>query len=355
MKSRFFVLVPSLLASLWIPITSITQLPAEEFGPVTVVVSETTTDFQRVLDEASGLLAAKRYDQIEQRVQALRQSAVTYPHGGSQLMAFMYGLFMPRSRSVAADADYKQRIAELRAWREARTNAIAPRVALAWALEEGSRWVRGFLPMEAAAGDSHSEATKYLNEALALAEAGRKATNEADLWYAVSLWSAGTLRLPPAEMDRLFQEAVKSKPNTSTYYFIRAYYLLPAKGGEPGATESFMEESTNRLGGDAGDIVYARIVWGFHERRAFSNIYQQLHISWDRVKRGHQALLKAYPHSLDVLSEFAYQAYKAGDYVTACNLFRDEIKDQAELSTWGTAEHFDEVRRYVCRKANSAR
>jgi hypothetical protein len=68
-----------------------------------------------------------------------------------------------------------------------------------------------------------------------------------------------------------------------------------------GLLRNWVREKTNSV---IARSALARSLW--------ESIYRESTISWDRVKRGFEALLKRHPQSLDVASEFCYQACKAG-------------------------------------------
>lgn len=105
------------------------------------------------------------------------------------------------------------------------------------------------------------------------------------LFYVMRLRAALTDGTSRENYDRLFEESVKAFPTYAPFYFVRVNYLLPRWHGEEGEWEAFAETSANQVGGMAGDILYARIVWRMHETRIFDNVFDESKMEWERAQR----------------------------------------------------------------------
>jgi hypothetical protein len=99
---------------------------------------------------------------------------------------------------------------------------------------------------------------------------------------------------PPQAYEKLFKAAIAGEPTYNMYYFRKAWHLMPRWFGKPGEWEEFATASANKTGGEAGDVLYARIVWFLDRRGPYDNMAQKpKSIDWDRVYRGLK-VIKAY-------------------------------------------------------------
>ena len=79
------------------------------------------------------------------------------------------------------------------------------------------------------------------------------------------------------------------------FYNNKATYLLPRWHGEEGDWQKFASREADRLGGENGDILYARIGWRMHERRFYSGFLRDAGYSWPRMKQGLEMIIRKHP------------------------------------------------------------
>jgi hypothetical protein len=92
------------------------------------------------------------------------------------------------------------------------------------------------------------------------------------------------------DFDGLFEAAIAAEPSYTTFYFRKAWYLLPWWNGQEGDWEHFALASADKVGGKEGDILYARIIL-FMDRRVPNHVVDNNpRIAWDRVQSGIKAL-----------------------------------------------------------------
>lgn len=66
-----------------------------------------------------------------------------------------------------------------------------------------------------------------------------------------------------------------------------ARYLMPQWNGEDGEAAKFAAEVTDRIGGDAGDILYFQVA---SEITCACNQPEFMRLSWARLQKGHDLL-----------------------------------------------------------------
>jgi hypothetical protein len=151
---------------------------------------------------------------------------------------------------------------------------------------------------------------------------------------------------PRQEYEKLFGAATEYEPAYASYYFRKIIFLLPRWYGKEGEWEKFAEEASNRAGGEAGDILYARIGWFVHDLGFYRDIFRETQINGNRVKRGYELMLKRYPDSLTVAAQFARLAVINGDpFRTRAILER--LGGRVDLEIWSSREYFQKVRAWA--------
>jgi hypothetical protein len=104
------------------------------------------------------------------------------------------------------------------------------------------------------------------------------------------------------KVEELVERAIASEPGYYYYYGAHAYSLMPQWNGEDGDAAKFAEQSADRVGGDAGDILYfqigAKIVCACNEPE-FGRL------SWPRLQKGYALLEKQYGVALANLNRLA--------------------------------------------------
>jgi hypothetical protein len=142
-----------------------------------------------------------------------------------------------------------------------------------------------------------------------------------------------------SQYDATFEEATRNWPDYSPYYCRRALYLLPRWNGTEGEWESNLEKSADRIGGEEGDLLYARVVWSMHQSHVYKNIFRENELSWPRVNKGFEIMEAQFQDSLAAKSEHAYLAALAGDAGTSRKYF-DELGGRVDLSVWNSQGDF---------------
>jgi hypothetical protein len=136
----------------------------------------------------------------------------------------------------------------------------------------------------------------------------------------------------------IFKQATNAYPGYVTYQFHRAVYLLPRWGGQEGEWEHELTKAADQLGGEAGDMLYAQVVWRVHECVGMKNIFEENQLSWPRVDQGFEVIEKKYPDSLFAKNERAHLAVLARDKTNA-RKYLGEIDGKIDLSSWRSFDY----------------
>src|SRR5204863_10147801 len=95
----------------------------------------------------------------------------------------------------------------------------------------------------------------------------------------------------------------------------RAVYLLPRWNGEEGEWEKDLAKSADRVGGDEGDVLYARGVWEINHYAGseVETAFKENKSRWTRADRGFGLVVKQFPDSLQTKSSVAILPPKAAE------------------------------------------
>jgi hypothetical protein len=144
--------------------------------------------------------------------------------------------------------------------------------------------------------------------------------------------------------DSVFNAAIEAEPTYAAYYEHKAYRLLPRWYGEKGDWERFAAEAADHIGGPEGDAMYARIVWSLAEYH--DNMFEDTEASWERTSRGYMQLLRDYPNSLELQSEFAMLSAQAHNRAQTRLMF-DRMGPRIDPAVWSSRESFVGVRAWA--------
>lgn len=307
--------------------------------PAEFVVRNETTTRKRFGREMRQLLLAGRYDSLDTIARGLREHRTRWPNGLWKLRSFyVYGFGEPDQET--SETQWRELLAGLTQWVRS-TGSMASHVALADALV-GYAW--------------HARGEGYASE---VTEAGdllfhrRLAEAESVLLAAAHLpehcpgWASEMLRVAlgqgwdRAKYDSLFAQAIAAEPSYESYYEKRGSWLLPRWYGEHGEWERDAEQVAARVGSPEGDAMYARVVW--HLAEYYGNVFDDASVSWERTARGYEHLVRTYPHSLELQSQFALLAAQANDPDRARTMF-GRMGSRVDPEIWRTRERFIAIR-----------
>ena len=272
------------------------------------------------------------FDTLEKTAQALRDSKESYIHGSWALKSFYLGV---------ADIDYSLSDAQcieflnkIRAWISAKPNSATARIALAHALTDYAWKARGIEWADSVSEEGGTLMAERLAEAQKLLDEARKLPTKCPAWWATAQSVALGQGWDKKRYFALFEEATKFEPGYIDFYDNAVLYLQPRWHGEEGESEKFIEYHANERNGIDADIFYARMIWLLDLRRLDKNLFDaHPRLSWARTASGFDQLLKRYPDSLSVKSEYARLCFKTHDKKRAGPLYQ-QIGLNMDVRVW---------------------
>ena len=304
--------------------------------PVVVVESDEAREMNDIAGEARTLLQSREFEKLDAFVKKLRDSREQFANGSWKFHSAYSGISLSEESSAF---DWETHLATLEQWTNARPESVTARVALADAFVSYAWKARG--------NGAASEVTELgwvlfnarLTEASRVLVQARSLKGKCPYMWSVLFRAEMGLSTDRKIFDANFKRAVAAWPDYAPLYQGRASYFLPRWNGVEGEWESDLAKSADEIGGEDGDILYARAVWSMHQSRLFSNIFADSNISWPRVNKGFEAIEKRFPDSLQTQSEHAYLAALAEDGVTT-HKYLALIQGKVDPGIWRTREKF---------------
>lgn len=234
--------------------------------------------------------------------------------------------------------DWKDHLKLVQSWVAATPNSITARVVLAQAYIDYAWDARGVETGDTVTNSGWKLFGQRLEQAKATLDEASALARKCPEWYyamqSVALGQGWDRR----KVEELVERAIASEPGYYYYYRAHAYSLMPQWNGEDGDAAKFAEQSADRVGGDAGDILYfqvgAKIVCACNEPE-FGRL------SWPRLQKGYGLLEKQYGVSLANLNRLALMATKSKDSVVADSAFK-RIGDSWDKQAWTTEVYFNQ-------------
>lgn len=287
------------------------------------------------------LMAQHKYAELEALAGTLRASKVQYPNGHSALYQFYNELEMRRN---ANDEAWANRLNELNQWwSQYPDSKVAPAALVSyWVNYAWKARGSGYSDTVTAQGWKDFKARLAKGHEILYKAKARK--DVCPLLYQEGLVVALGESWELEQYDALFNEAVKRFPECNEFYFQKVYYLQPRWHGADREWPDFAAKEADRIGGAAGDKLYARLAWYVLNLQFYDNIFTEFpNLQWTRVEKGLKVLLKEYPNSANVQNIYLKMAIEAGQNALAKQLLA-KIGKNIDVDVWQKKAEFFKAR-----------
>jgi hypothetical protein len=303
---------------------------ASALSTFTIVESQETREQKQIKAQALTLFTNRAFNELDALAAKYRASKEAYANGTWKLGYVYAGLEPGDDEPLSV---WTNQVAAAEEWSRKNRQSITARVAKARLLV-GYAWaVRGGGYADTVKGKQWTQFAALLRQAAQVLQGAKQLPERCPLYWSTWQTVALGLQVEKADYDTIFQQAIKEFPDYWYYYNSRATYLLPRWYGEVGDWEKDLTQSADRIGGEAGDMLYAQVVSCTHTYGGGIDVFEGKRISWERLDKGMGALLKKFPQSLALKNDRAFLAGLAGDKEKARAYF-SEIKDQCDLCVW---------------------
>ena len=181
---------------------------------------------------------------------------------------------------------YEKAVAAATVWNNKFPDSQAARLTLSDLLVNHAGPVTKELEKDGSGADS-PEITELFNRAKAVLEGEKVRTAS---WYRCYQRIAKRYHYDAENFNKITDEAQQKYPRYKRLIFIRAATKLPGQNGSDGDLEKYLDYECKKLPAEEGNILYAQAVMYF-ENYDTSDVLSSTHLSWDKTKRGLQALI----------------------------------------------------------------
>jgi hypothetical protein len=326
------VLVPALLLSL--PITLAAQTPQISEG---ASVNEDDPRIGRWMHSIESDLIEEKFDDLERMANDYRASKARVPGGEWRLRLFYTALDAPQQ----TDKDTLDHLAHLERWMKAHPESVTPRIALATSLHRWAWVARGNGLANTVTPEGWRLFEERIKEAQVVLEGSANIHTMCPQWY-LEMMTVGLAQSWDAKrVKENFERGIQFESGYYYLYLQYANYLLPKWDGNPGDASKFAKSSADRLGGEAGDLLYFQIATVLIKRGDGDFPIKQM--DWGRIQRGYQALTTQFGVDRRTKNQLAFMAYKYRDV----NVSRQQfalIGDDWARGVWRDRKFFDRAR-----------
>jgi hypothetical protein len=287
------------------------------------------------------LLKDGKFQQLDCLADLARSRKEMFPGGMWKIHAVYSNLTSPPLHPT--EEDWAALIDLLQRWASTRPESLTARIALAECYTSYGWDARG-----TGLADTVSEsgwrlfAERAAKAKQILDEASTLSTKDPE-WYVAMQDVALAQGWEPDARRALFEKAINFEPGYYYYYRLYAHSILPNWGGEDGEVAKFLQEAADKIGGDAGDILYFRVAGTL---ACGCNDDQKLGLSWVRVQMGFEDVEKRDGTSMENLNLLSHIAFTLGQIGIAYETF-SRIGDQWSPSVWGNSSDFESARKWA--------
>lgn len=344
----FFLNVPSAVCE---PVNPRLGAASKALAPAVVVDSDLDSKNLSMRRHLMKLLAAKDFKALDELAADMRANPMQMPDGESMLDYFYKSFVWERRlhNEILSQEDVREMLIKMIPWTKSRPESITPRIITAKLFIKEAWIARGGGYAGSVSADGWAKMKQDELAALSILTEAQKLKLSCPYWYYLMLTLAKDQSWPPQRSAALLSEGLAKYPYYKPLYFMRCVDLQPRWGGAPGEWETTMNKWADKLGGIEGDKLYAQMVWYIDSTHWYSTgdgrttLFTDFRLEYPRIKRGMEALLKQYPTSVSLLSEYCHLACAAGDAQEAVKLFAN-LGGCVDLDAWGSKLEFDQYR-----------
>jgi Domain of unknown function (DUF4034) len=294
------------------------------------------------------LLQQEKFAELDALAASARATKSRFSGGSWKLHGFYNAL---RGSSFTAcgkatEAEWRTHLEKLKRWTSLRPQSITARVALAEAYVGYAWYIRGDRFADVVADKAWKPFKENIQLAKDTLDDASALPEKCPHWYLVMQQVGRAQGWGLEELTALLNQASSFEPLYYYYYREHAFTLQPRWYGEEGDAERFAEQTSARIGGQQGAIVYFEIAVTLNCTGCSETKAQFSRMSWEKIQQGYAAEEELYGTSIRKLNDFAHLAIRAEDRPVALKLFV-RIGDNWDKTTWTAYSYFDSSRQWA--------
>ncbi len=299
---------------------------------------------QDLMKEASSLLAAGKYAEIEQRMAQYRRTRAEFLDGKSELSAFYDGL--ADGEENGTEAQWLQIEKRLLDWRKKHPESVTAKIAVAMTYYQGAHLARGAEYSDKVKAEQWELMEKRLKLSAQALTAAIPVKDKCPGFYLAAQRMLFLKGVDRDNFDSITQEGLKKYPQFTGFHVNTANYLMDRWYGQHGDWQAYATAAANKLGGNEGDILYARLVWYMAKMANADTASEFGSFDWPRAKRGFELLLPQ-PEGHAAAAPYAVAAWKQRDRATLKHLMGQVLGNRVDFAVWTNKAQFKKARMWA--------
>jgi hypothetical protein len=323
-----------------------------------ITVSSSKTDksasLERLSTYSSSALKSGNYEDLTSKIDEARKTRERIPGGYWKLYALYDGISLPNVDMNASPSEWEEHLARLQEWKSKMPNSITARIAFAQGLISFGFEARGYDTIDKISDDSIRLFQQRVAQGRKELLDAKELTPKCPHWYQAMLRVGLAQGLDKSEYDRVFEEGFQLEP---TYYHLpreKMTYLLPQWMGKEGDLSKFVNDLSERIGGDEGGIMYfelASTLWTVY----YGNIWRKTGLELSKARDGYFAMKRIY--GVDRFRKNVLMAMTSNNLMNGVpfgdnevNRFEEalqEVGDDWDPEVWETKERFEQHKKFM--------
>jgi hypothetical protein len=284
------------------------------------------------------------FEHLEELANDYRQSRGTLPDGTWLLSELYNGL---ESGEQEPESAWQARVNLLQQWTNARPQSITARVALANEMVSYAWKARGSGYINSVSTSEYRTFVERAQRTIMICEEAATLAEHCPFTVVPRLIATRGISGRADKFYGPLVDAITADPTVVSYYIEAVVYELPRwHGSSEHSAEMMLSRYADKLGGEEGDVLYARVAWAMQRSGMFSDAMKECHFSWAKVDKGFQALERRFPTALSVKSAHALLGGFAGGRDVA-KLLIDKLDGKVDEGVWIPLDQFKEHVRFA--------
>ena len=197
--------------------------------------------------------------------------------------------------------------------REVPGSAFAP-IVKAMQLNMAAWRARGSGYMSTVTPEGRKHFERRNRKAWAALQEAKERSSRIPTWYEQAIHVGMDVGIPDAQITALLDEGIRRFPGFHSIYFAYMRQFAPQWGGDYDSARRFIEARVSAKTNPEGEVLYARLYWVLDQYSGSDvDFFEESLVSWPRMRKGFELMMKGFPDSKWNRSNFAAFACRVGD------------------------------------------
>jgi hypothetical protein len=251
---------------------------------------------QAIWDQTRTAFLAGDFDRFDAWADVYLASKSKTASGNWKLLIFYSTFEYPHFLYPDYDeATLARMAAQAQKWIDARPHSRAAKIVMGITIMDRAWFWRGPDPLPRIPLESWATYFKYKKQSFDYLTSVRDEASGDPHWYAAMLSAMVPEGPTLGDPDAMIREAIRKFADYNGIYEPIVLINQPKFGAGQQTLDDLIQRTADAVGGEQGDIAYARMYWSVAERISRYKTFFETKASWARIDAGFTALAQRYP------------------------------------------------------------